>query len=149
MSFPGPRPDHGGLQWHCTAKSTTISGFHMAEDVDIEYGPAYVRVRASGRFNLQRAKDNYDRILDACDDHGQSRVLIDVREMSGDIPIIDRYAFSQHMARVRRQGFRIAFVGTREQVLPDKFLETAANNLGVPTFVATSVDEAVQWLEKR
>jgi len=120
----------------------------MPEEINLEHRPGHLRAAVGGVFSLDRAREGYDRVLEECVHSGESRVLIDVRDMKGDIPIIDRYAFGQHMAQVRRSGLRVAFLGTQEQVLADKFLETVANNLGIPTFVTTRPEEAEAWLQK-
>jgi len=114
--------------------------------MNMEFKPKYLHVVIEGLFNLQRAEAIFDTIITACSERGQSKVLIDVRKLKGEIPILDRYDFGKHMARVAAQVAGIAFVASEEQVLPDRFLENVASNVGVITLVTTDIDEATQWL---
>ena len=57
-----------------------------------------------------------------------------------------RFEFGTYMAEQHPIGIKIAFVGTVDQVWPDRFMETIAVTRGVITKVVTETEEALNWL---
>lgn len=118
----------------------------MPEKMKMEHKSKYLHVEVSGVFNFQRAKDFFDTIVAECTKREQSKVLIDGRKMEGELSILYLYDLGKYLARVRTQAISFAIVGTEEVLLPDRFLETVASNLGAIVLVTTDIDKALQWL---
>jgi hypothetical protein len=84
-----------------------------------------------------------------------SRVLVDMRELQFDLPIINMFQRAKEL-RDQRRGFeavstRVALVYTAVSKKLDeslKFFEDASQNRGLPYRVFKNVDSALEWLLK-
>ncbi len=117
--------------------------------------PGYLLVEATGKFQLDEARDAFVRILDACIEHDRPKVLADFRKLDIETPLgtVDSFEYAEAEARsasiYRARGltaFRIAYVGTREQIDPNHFGETVATNRGVRTISTWDMAAALAWL---
>jgi len=84
----------------------------------------------------------------ACHEHHRSRVLLDCREMTGNLPMMDRFEVTVYGATKRHQIRRLALLGREEMVLPDNFVENVAVNRGMDVKIFTDFYEAELWLTK-
>ena len=120
----------------------------MSIEYQIDPKDGYLYAEVWGTFDLDQAKEMYPRIFDAIHEHAESKICIDFRRLEGDISILARYELGVLMAKVKAksQPIQIACIGTKKQVLRDKFLEMVAINRGVNIKIATDIEEALQWL---
>jgi hypothetical protein len=118
----------------------------MEHMIEIQNKGAYLLVDYSGDFTLEGAKECIDSYVDACAEQNCSRVLLDTRKMTGRLGIMDRYKMGRYAIKTKVQEIRTAMIGTKSYVLPDRFLENVASNLGVDVKVFLDTDEALKWL---
>ncbi len=78
--------------------------------------------------------------------HPATRVAIDVRPMSGMLTLTARYQVGEQVAERLPHDRALAFIGSEEHVLPDRFMEVVAKNRGAHILVTTSPAEAAAWL---
>lgn len=114
---------------------------------------AYLHVEITGAFNLGDAKTLSLEFLEACIDFGLARVLVDHRPVTGQISVIERWDYSDFMARQvhahaiagRLRAPRFAYLGN-ELVDPRRFGELVAVNRGLIVRSTTRPEEAFEWL---
>ena len=118
----------------------------MLQILQTENKPAYLYAAIGGTFNIENAKELFDKILTMCFEHGCSGILLDVRKIEGNLSILDRFEIWRYLAEKRIFDFSVCCVGTGRHLVPDRFLETVARNRGVHVKVTADMDEADQWL---
>jgi hypothetical protein len=75
---------------------------------------------------------------------GATRVLVDIRGVSGDIPSLDRYRLGIYCAEKPKRAKRLAIVARRETI--NWMFENVASNRGVPTCESADPRYAESWL---
>jgi len=75
---------------------------------------------------------------------GASRVLVDIRKVSGEISSLDRYRLGIYCAEKPNHAERLAVVMRREAV--NWMFENVATNRGLPTCETTDPRYAEKWL---
>jgi hypothetical protein len=103
--------------------------------------------RGAWRFALEPLRELTREIRAYCIEHGHRRVLVDVRECSGELGTFERYEHAVEMAKPGNLGGRTAILLRPDQVLPDRFWETLTRNRGHMTRVVTDPADALAWLE--
>jgi len=116
------------------------------DDLDVTRHDDYVVVRFSGAFSPAAGREVVDAMAKASQEQGLARILLDCREMSGDLTILGRFEVAEYGARVISRDTVVALVGREEDILPDHFFESAAQSRGVRVKVFTNDQEAVAWL---
>ena len=106
----------------------------------------YLLAEFFGEFSVEAGKQCVDRMADACEQYGRSRVLLDCRRMSGSMPVIDRYQVAEYGTSKRDVFRRFALLNREDVVLPDNFVENVAVNRGMVMRVFTDFDQAEHWL---
>ncbi len=88
-------------------------------------------------------------IFDAARAKALSKVLIDVRELEGQLRIIDSYlVVTDVFQKLRGKGLhKAAIVDERATPVRQWFIETVAVNRGFNFRVFTGQQEALEWLE--
>lgn len=117
----------------------------MSLEVDIKVEDGYLLVTVSGSHDLEMAKDLFGRIFGECLRHKLTGILFDVRELQGDIPLVDRYAFGEFLGSQQQPTIRMSFLASEAQFWSDKFLETVAVNRGAAVRTTMDPAEAVAW----
>jgi hypothetical protein len=120
----------------------------MEHTIEIQNKGDYLLVDYTGDFTLEGAKECIDRYVEACSEQSCARVLLDTRKMTGRLGIMDRYKMGRYAIKTKVQKIRTALIGTKTYVLPDRFLENVATNLGVDVKVFLDPDEALEWLRR-
>ena len=106
----------------------------------------YLLVEFFGEFSVDAGKRCVDRMVEACKQHGRSKVLLDCRRMTGRMPVIDRFDVAAYGAGKREQLRRFALLNREDVVLPDNFVRNVAVNRGLDMKVFTDFEEAERWL---
>lgn len=75
---------------------------------------------------------------------GASRVLVDIRNVTGDISHLDRYRLGIYVAEKPKHAARLAVVARRETI--NWMFENVATNRGLPTCVTADQRYAENWL---
>ncbi len=118
----------------------------MPEKLEIEVLDDIVRVSVSGMFSLANAKAFFQEILCRAREEEIDKILIDARGITTEISTLARFEFGSHMAEQHPNAIKIAFVGSKRAVWPDRFMENVSRNRGVNAKVVTEVEEALEWL---
>jgi len=111
----------------------------------LDKGP-YLLVEFFGEFSAAAGKRCVDTMVAACEQHGRSKVLLDCRRMTGDMPITARFEVAEYGASKRDRLRRFALLGREDMVLPANFVENVAVNRGMIMKIFTDFDEAEAWL---
>ena len=89
----------------------------------------------------------FQRAVQACLARQQSRLLIDVRDVYGEVSIMDRFDFGERMAMLlMKHDLRIAFLCRADQVTAEGFLENVMRNRGARVRVETDESRLLEWL---
>jgi len=98
----------------------------------------------SGRYSLADFLRLVDQVKVERLARGASRVLVDIRGVTGDIPSLDRYRLGIYCAEKPRRPERLAVVARRETV--NWMFENVATNRGLPTCETADPRHAENWL---
>lgn len=129
------------------------------ENTDLHFGITtnieedFVRIVATGNYSLLKANHLFSYSIENAHLHNRGKILIDVTDITGNIPFFDRFEYSTFFAKYQREHAsprvsRIAVVGQKPTVDKDKFGETVAVNRGANVLVFTDMDNASAWLKK-
>lgn len=108
---------------------------------------------AKGEWDPEADNTMVYQILEMVDVTGVQKVLLDIRELRFELPIVQIFERAKDM-RVERQKFSKTSVkaaiiySSEDQKLEEDmiFFETTARNRGLPYQVFKDVEEAVAWL---
>jgi SpoIIAA-like len=123
----------------------------MSLKVEVLEEDEYVCLRCSGSLTIDELKKLYSQAIDAALEHKRSDILIDGREVTGDLSTFERYESSEFLAKEIRQRAlgkirKIAVCAKEPPVDPKRFGETIAVNRGINAKVTTDLNEAIAWL---
>ncbi|HEY0304186.1 MAG TPA: hypothetical protein VGC44_04395 [Longimicrobiales bacterium] len=116
--------------------------------------PSYLHAVASGEFVLRNAEEQFMDLLDSVVDTGADRVLLDGRQVTGNLDVLDRYVYGEFVAlaaarlpkNVVPTPPKFAYVLTHPVLDPDRLGETVARNRGMSLRAFDNKDEALEWL---
>lgn len=110
----------------------------------------YLVIRLSGPISMERVERLLAGIRRTCARRRATRVLLDVRAMTGSITLAERYEISVRavdaLAPVVK---RAALVAQPELIHPDKFGVAVATRRGLPSNIFDDMDDAVAWLQRK
>jgi len=112
-----------------------------------------IHATASGEWESQTDNAMVRAIMETVDASGSRKVLLDIRELHFDLPIIHYFERVKEM-RAQRQQFgitstrtAIVYSSTDKKLEQDlTFFETASRNRGLPYCVFQDLEEAMAWL---
>jgi hypothetical protein len=127
----------------------------MAIELKIEPQSGYLRITFEGHFEPPLIDEVTSRVIENGVKHQSSKMLLDFRQVDGEMSTMDRYntasVFAKKYLDEKLAGkiptCRFAFVGNHPLVDPKKFGETVATNRGINIKVFTEMTEALSWLE--
>jgi hypothetical protein len=114
-------------------------------------GPLFY-VSLAGETDGRQAEDIYREVLRACVAGGCSKLLLDCRELSGELTTVDRFWFGKLVAdenaAAAAEGGRVqvALVGGPPLLEARRFGQTVATNRGAWVKVVDDLDAAYRWL---
>ena len=117
-------------------------------DVKIEPLPDYLYVRMSGDYQDSTPIEGHpDSVGRACREGNYRRLLVDIKELTGNMETLEAYHRGEDIARVFSHGdVHIAIVGSREHIRVLAFFENVIVNRGAILRVFADIDEATEWL---
>ena len=118
----------------------------MANSLSIVDQGEYLLAEFSGDFSVDAGKQCIDAMTNASIEKHQSKVLLDCRKISGNMPIIDRFEVAAYAAKTRKMIAKLAMLNRPDVILPDNFVENVAVNRGANVKVFTDLENAVHWL---
>jgi hypothetical protein len=108
---------------------------------------------ASGDWEQEADNAMVRQIMDAVTTSGLDRVLVDIRELKLDIPLVQIFERAKEMRERRKQAgvtsARAAVVYPPNDPKMEQdfnFFETAARNRGLPYRAFSDIDDAMAWL---
>jgi len=113
----------------------------------------YLTVNVSGHFSLEVAKKMYTDALGKLVDKKISKLLFNVRKVTGKVTTMDRYYLGEFAAlesiKYMRKGLQsnaVAFYGIEPIIDPERFGELVARNRGLNLKVTSEKKEALLFL---
>jgi hypothetical protein len=111
----------------------------------IEVLKEYVSVYYDGSNDLNILITLMEEIAEVCKRENKKKLLIDLRNMTGEPKFMDRFRLGITAVRIFRGFLKIAIV--YKKVESNRFAETVAINRGLPTRITHDLEEAKHWLE--
>ncbi|HXD08526.1 MAG TPA: hypothetical protein VN653_00585 [Anaerolineales bacterium] len=112
-------------------------------------------VTASGKWELDKDNEMIRQIMKAVEESGSRKVLLDMRELYFNLPMIHLYERAQGLMQQRLNSKtisrKVALVYTAHTRKIDEdliFFETAARNRNLPYRIFKDLEEAQQWLRE-
>jgi len=118
----------------------------MPELMRLEHHEHYLHAEVTGPFDLENAQGFFATVVAECAKHGYAAVLIDSRRVTGDIPIVARYAFGRFVTTAQERPLRIALVGSPAHLHPNRSIETVVGEQGGAIKITTDMEDALLWL---
>ena len=119
----------------------------MMKGLKIIQSKGYILFDFSGEFNQEAGKQVIDAMVEACTQSQISRALLDCRNMTGEIQILESFMVAKYGVKMIGSISKFALVGREDQMFPDDFVENVAVNRGINLKLFTDADEAVNWLK--
>ena len=116
----------------------------MGLEITITEESDYLCIRASGHYFLDNMKDLFTTIITKSEELGYNHVLLDINEVIGDIPELEKYLLGEHAALIWRPKLKMAVIARPENI--NEFAENVAVNRGANLHVLTGDEEALEWL---
>ncbi len=118
----------------------------MSDQVEIVKKNNYLHVTVSGIFSPELSEDSIDAMVAAGKKEDCINILFDIRPMTGEIGVLDRFESGRYGALMIPRNFKIAMLGSKDQISPDNFFQTVARNRGVNLKVFSEIENALEWL---
>jgi len=112
-----------------------------------------ITVTAVGKWELEKDNEMIHQIMQTVEESGSKKILMDIRELHFDLPMLHFYDRAQGL-RKQRSDFKttsrkVALVysaGTQKIDADLVFFETAARNRNLPYRVFKNLEAALAWL---
>ena len=105
----------------------------------------YLLVQSNEPYSMNLFFTTIHEVSKRCENEKLNKVLVDIREMSGNPSIIDRYETGVRIAEV--WGSKIKAAGVARRSMINFMVETVAVNRGAEFRVFSDMDLALKWLE--
>ena len=120
-------------------------------DIEITVEEDFLLISARGNYSLSNANNLIKLAIDNGLSHNKSKILIDITDITGSIPLFNRFQFSEFLFNyIRKHALgkvnRIAVVGKEPIVDKERFGEIVAKNRGVNVRVFTDMSQASTWM---
>ena len=119
----------------------------MIKNLRIIQKKGYILFGFSGEFSQEAGKQVIDAMVEACTQAQISRALLDCRNMTGEIQILESFMVAKYGIKMIGSISKFALVGRQDQMFPDDFVENVAVNRGINLKLFTDAEEAVNWLK--
>ena len=111
----------------------------------------YILITANGNYSQSVTKNLFLDAVDAAKTNKIFKILIDCREVIGEISTLDRYDIGvllSQLVYVKAEGkiIKVAFVAYEPIIDPKRFVEKVAVNRGADVKAFTNYEEAIEWL---
>lgn len=121
----------------------------MSYKVNIRYEPDYLYVQASGVRSIENLIPMVREYIEANDEHGYKKLLLDVRGMTGQLSSFQSYDLCKELPG-KVEGFRpnkkTAVVDSEENRERFRFVEDVLINMGFNFRFFTNTADAERWL---
>lgn len=126
----------------------------MAFTVRSELNEGYLHVFLEGDYESNLSMKAIQDVMNACVKHQSDKVLVDVRNLGGNMTAMDRFNIAQDFTakyfKEKKAGrishVRFAYLGNYPLIDPNRFGETVAVNRGLTMKASTELKGALDWL---
>ena len=125
----------------------------MSLKVDIIQHKEYVEANVSGEYDMQEAIDKFSMVLNACKISSRPKVLVDFRELDGNIYAVQKIIYSLKVIdkiynyfASRGKDLQFAYVGKAPQVSTYEPGLEIAERQAIQAIVTDDINEAFEWL---
>ena len=117
-------------------------------DIKTEPYKDYLYVHFSGKYKGLIPEDGHPSLMmEECKKNNISNVLVDIRELKGNLPLNLRLTMAKEFGKIfRNTGINIAIVKNSKPVYKDRIFQRVTNILGVNVNVFDDSDKAMDWL---
>ena len=119
----------------------------MIKDLRIVQREGYLLFDFTGEFSQEAGKQCIDAMVEVCTQAQISRALLDCRNMTGEIQILESFMVAEYGVKMIGSISKFALVGREDQMFPDNFVENVAVNRGINLKLFTDIEKAVNWLK--
>jgi hypothetical protein len=116
----------------------------MSLEVQIHEMDSHLLIKAVGEYTMVNFCSLFDRVSEESENYAKQKVILDVTEVSGTIPVMDLYQLGEECSRVWKSELRIALVSPAGGI--NKFFEDVAWNRGVQVSVVSNQASAIEWV---
>jgi anti-anti-sigma regulatory factor len=119
----------------------------MNLNVQIHEMSTHLSIKVVGEYSLANFCSLFGRVSEESENHAKQKVVLDVTEVSGTIPVMDLYQLGEECSRVWKSGLRIALVSLAGGF--NQFFEDVAWNRGVHVSVVPNQTSAIEWVNSQ
>lgn len=105
-------------------------------------------LKFTGEYNFREAITEFDEIHNYFDTYKFKKLLIDISEIDGNIPIIDRFNLGEIFVQKFISLDKAAIISNEQLVAPEKFFQTVTRNRGANVQVFLSEEDAKEWIDE-
>ncbi len=116
----------------------------MSLEVQIHEGETHLSIKAVGQYSLANLHDLFDRVGKESENRAKQRIILDVTEVAGAIPVLDMLKLGEHCARFWEQALKVAIISPVGGL--NMFFENVAWNRGVQIAVVPNQGAAIEWV---
>ncbi len=120
----------------------------MIKNLKIIQKKGYILFNFTGEFSQEAGKQCIDAMVEVCSQSQISRALLDCRNMTGEIEIMDSFMVAKYGVKMIGSISKFALVGREDQMFPDNFVENVAVNRGINLKLFTDIEKAIDWLKE-
>lgn len=102
----------------------------------------------TGSYNFKEAVEQFDDIGNYYNNNKFNKLLIDLSEIEGNIPIIDRFNLGEIFVKKLAPLDKTAIISNQSLASPDNFFQTVARNRGANVKIFMDKKEASDWLDE-
>ena len=119
----------------------------MNMNVCVTQETGYLSLKVTGAYSLSDFQALANRVMVESAKNNLRNILLDIAEVSGNVPTLDRFFLGEYVARLWQPSMRVAIVYRAKDI--DKFFETVAVNRATQTIVVPDLQTAREWLTKK
>ena len=113
-------------------------------EVQISQVDHHLSIKAVGQYSLTDLRALIDRVSEESQKRAEARVILDVTEIAGTVPVIDLHVLGEHVSRFWKLPFRAAIISPKGGL--NKFFEYVARKGGAQIAVVPNQGAAMEWL---
>ena len=122
----------------------------MKPNITFEVRDNYLYAKTIGKFDPSLAREFIRKFKEKANSQNLNKVLCDLTPLTGfdegDTSFMDRFELAEFIAESIPFGFKLAILGTPQQLQGD-IGETVMANRGAWIKVTSNLQEALEWLE--
>jgi len=102
-------------------------------------------IKAAGQYSLTGLRALIDRVKEEGEKRGQGRVILDVTEVVGTVPVVDLHVLGEYVSRCWKEPFKAAIISPEGGL--NKFFEYVARERAAQIAVVPNRPAAIEWIE--